>query len=86
MDCYGRRRKESIVLFYFVCVFSSLLLDRSIDRLSIIVGGFRCVDGCVVFVFGSIRSCLRMYTVLGVFMSFFFAIFGSNCSLWGFFC
>lgn len=60
-------------LFFFVCLFllfSSLLLDRLIDRLSIIVEVSRCVDGCVVFVFGSIRLCLRMYTVLGVLMFF----------------
>lgn len=64
--------EEKNQLFFFILfyLFSSLLLDRSIDRLSIIVGVFRCVDGCVVFVFGSIRLCLRMYTVLGVLMPF----------------
>lgn len=73
--------EEKNQLFFFVYLFCSLL-NRSIDRLSIIVGVFRCVDGCVVFVFGSIRLCLRKYTVLGVFMSFFFpARFDSNCSL-----
>lgn len=76
--------EEKNQLFFFVCLcflFSSLLLDRSIDRLSIIVGVFRCVDGCVVFVFGSIRLCLRMYTVPGVLMPVFGGRFGSNCSL-----
>lgn len=34
-------------LFFFVFLFSSLLLDRFIDRLDIIVGVFRCVDGCL---------------------------------------
>lgn len=75
------REKESIVLF--ILFVSSVIFSpaRSIYRLSIIVGVFRCVDGCVVFVFGSIRSCLRMYTVLGVLMPVFGGRFGSNCSL-----
>lgn len=42
--------EEKNQLFFFICLcllLSSLLLDRSIDRLSIIVGASRCVDGCV---------------------------------------
>lgn len=45
--------EEKNQLFFLLCLsflFSPLLLDRSIDRLSIIVGVFRCVDGCVVCV------------------------------------